>query len=132
MEGITFSLPNPSDITIWRAHLQGPPNTPYAKGTFQVQITFPPQYPFKPPTIVFLTKVYHPNVKADSGEICSAIFHDSWGPTLNVKHCMNVIRNIMENPDADNFLEEEIAMVMIHKPKEYEKTALKYTKDYAM
>ena len=44
---------------------------------------------------------------------------------------MNVIRNIMETPDADNFLEDSIAMVMREKPKEYEKMALKFTKDYA-
>lgn len=39
-----------------------------------------------------MTRIYHPNVKSDSGEICSDIFNENWGPTLNVTYVLNTIR----------------------------------------
>ena len=40
----------------------------------------------------FVTRIYHPNVKTDSGEICSDILNENWGPTLNVTYVLNTIR----------------------------------------
>jgi len=131
IEYCTFQLPS-EDLLSWRAYLAGPPNTPYAGGTFVLSVTFPPQYPFQPPEIKFLTKIFHPNVKTSTGEICNTLLKDSWGPTLNIRHCMQVLRNIMENPDPDNFLEEEVATMMREKPKEYERMAVKLTREFAM
>jgi len=37
---------------------------------FAFQLDFPPNYPFKPPTITVLGTTYHPNVKQDTGAMC--------------------------------------------------------------
>lgn len=42
----------------------------------------------------FVTRIYHPNVKTDSGEICSDILNENWGPTLNVTYVLNTIRQV--------------------------------------
>ena len=36
--------------------LKGPDDTPYAKGTFEVDIIIPDDYPFTPPKMKFITK----------------------------------------------------------------------------
>jgi len=51
----------PLDDTLvrWTAKIEGPEGTVYEGGTFDLDVTFPADYPIKPPTIMFATKVYH-------------------------------------------------------------------------
>jgi len=125
-----FEIVN-DDIHHWRAFLTGPPKTPYAGGTFVINFHFPAQYPFKPPKITFATKIYHPNVSLESGEICNDVVNENWGPTLNVRSCAEILKEMMENPQPDHPLEESIANQMRDKPKEFEKAATKFTKQHA-
>jgi ubiquitin-protein ligase len=121
---------NEDDIYTWKVAVLGPPSTPYAGGKFPIKIKFPAQYPFKPPIITFDCKIFHPSIK--DGEICNAVISEGWGPTLNVKHCMETLYGMLEAPDADHPLDEECAQLLRDKPKEFEKQARKYTKKYAM
>ncbi len=115
----------------WDVTIVGPKSTPYQNGIFQLQMTFPPEYPFKPPTLLFITKVYHPNIKTETGEICATIINDEWGPTLNAKFCIETVVNMLKCPSADSPLEEEIAALLREKPTEFEKNAKKFTSQYA-
>lgn len=53
----------------------------YAGGVFKIELDFSEKYPFKPPKIKVLTKIYHPNIKQDTGEICTKMIDDKWAPT---------------------------------------------------
>lgn len=57
------------DLLKWKATLIGPIDTPYEGGIFELSIQFPVNYPFKPPTIKFMTKIYHCNISLSSGEL---------------------------------------------------------------
>jgi ubiquitin-conjugating enzyme E2 D len=118
------------DIFKWDVTLLGPAESPYAGGKFVLRLEFPAQYPFKAPKLVFLTKVYHPSVMRETGEVCGAIL-GTWGPTLNAEHCLLTIFSMLQSPQPDHPLEDEIAQQLAKKPKEFEKTAKKYTKEYA-
>jgi len=61
--------------------LQG--DSPYSGGVFFLEITFPVDYPFKPPKVAFKTKIYHPNINAN-GSICLDILKEQWSPALTV------------------------------------------------
>ena len=51
-----------------------PPSNPVPKstlanvagGTYEVDIEVPNEYPFKPPKMRFITKVYHPNISSQT------------------------------------------------------------------
>lgn len=40
-----------------------PSGTVYENGVFALDVVFPNDYPNSPPTIIFMTKMYHPNSK---------------------------------------------------------------------
>lgn len=48
----------------------GPKDTPYDGGLFRVDIQLDAQYPFAPPKMRFMTRVWHPNVSSANGAIC--------------------------------------------------------------
>lgn len=58
---------------------------PYHKGGFKISIDFPADYPFRPPALTFLTKIYHPNVD-EKGKICLGIIAPHhWKPATKVE-----------------------------------------------
>ena len=57
---------NQDDVTHLRGTFPGPPDTPYEGGTYNVDIKIPTDYPFRPPTMKFETKVWHPNVSSQT------------------------------------------------------------------
>lgn len=119
------------DLFVWDVTIAGPENTPYAGGKFVLRMTFPSQYPFKAPVLNFQTTIYHPSVQTSSGEVCAAVL-GTWGPTLTAEHCIMTVYSLMQTPSPDHPLENDIAQLLATKPKEFEKMAKKYTKDYAM
>ncbi|CAH8538972.1 unnamed protein product [Schistosoma margrebowiei] len=59
---------------------------PYNKGAFKIEITFPVEYPFKPPKVIFKTRIYHPNID-EKGQICLPIINpENWKPATKVEH----------------------------------------------
>lgn len=76
---------------IWNAVIFGPHDTPFEDGTFKLTIEFTEEYPNKPPTVRFVSKMFHPNVYADGG-ICLDILQNRWSPTYDVSAILTSIQ----------------------------------------
>ncbi|CAN8032363.1 unnamed protein product [Ixodes persulcatus] len=53
--------PTDNNIMIWNAVIFGPHDTPFEDGTFKLTLEFTEEYPNKPPTVRFVSKMFHPN-----------------------------------------------------------------------
>lgn len=57
------------DKTRLNVKMTGPENTPYSKGIFRLTVSLPERYPFEPPSVRFTTKVFHPNIDNEVGNV---------------------------------------------------------------
>lgn len=58
------------DLRHLRGSINGPLETVYEGGVFDIDIIIPKQYPFEPPKMMFITKIWHPNISSQTGAIC--------------------------------------------------------------
>lgn len=99
---------------------------------FAFQLDFPPNYPFKAPSIAVLGTNYHPNIKKTTGEMCDAVLTgEGWGPTLNVRKICMRLRKFLCDPDPDHPLESDIAQILVEKPEEYAALAYRHAVEFA-
>ena len=58
------------DLRHLKGKINGPLETVYEGGVFDIDIIIPKQYPFEPPKMMFITKIWHPNISSQTGAIC--------------------------------------------------------------
>jgi ubiquitin-conjugating enzyme E2 D/E len=106
--GITLKLKKNNDYTKWEAYIFGPTKSPYEDGKFLLDISIPSDYPFKPPKIKFITRIFHPNINS-TGEICIDTLKNNWSPSLTLDKVLLSIIALLDNPNPDDPLDAEAA-----------------------
>ncbi|KMP07677.1 ubiquitin-conjugating enzyme E2 N [Coccidioides immitis RMSCC 2394] len=123
--GIQVSLADEADLYKWEIHMQGPDDSPYKGGTFVLNLVLPPEYPFKPPTVSFTTKIYHPNVTNDGkGTVCLEMLRaDEWKPSTKLQSVLEFARQLLSEPMPDDAVEGKIAEQFNHDRKAFDQAA---------
>ena len=114
----------------WEAVILGPISTPYEGGIFNLNISIPSNYPFKPPIVIFKTKIYHPNINS-AGNICLDILKNNWSPALTISKILLSICSLLSDPNPNDPLVPEIANILKTDPELYLKNAKDWTAIYA-
>ncbi|KAF5274109.1 hypothetical protein FQR65_LT04507 [Abscondita terminalis] len=132
-KGIALSAKD-DKLNVFEANILGPENTPYENGRFYLELLVPENYPFSPPSIKFLTKVYHPNID-DNGRICLDLMKmppkGSWKPTIGLEGMLIAIRMLLESPNPDDPLMTNIAEEFKNNKEEFIKKARAFTEEHA-
>ena len=123
--------PEGEDMYEWQASIMGPKESPYEGGVFWLKIHFPKDYPFKPPKVMFLTRIYHPNISS-SGAICIDILKDNWSPALTISKVLLCICSLLDDPNPDDPLVPDIAELFNNDREAYNTKAKVMTLQYAM
>jgi len=111
--------------------MKGPSDSPYKDGTFKLEINILETYPFTPPKVNFLTRIYHPNISSD-GSICLDILKDKWSPGLTLTKLFLSINCLISSPNPDDPLMGSIAIEYKNNPSRYNSNAAEYVRLYAM
>ncbi|KAK8391106.1 hypothetical protein O3P69_017037 [Scylla paramamosain] len=114
------AAPTENNIMIWNAVIFGPHDTPFEDGTFKLTLEFTEEYPNKPPTVKFVSKMFHPNVYADGG-ICLDILQNRWSPTYDVAAILTSIQSLLDEPNPNSPANSLAAQLYQENRREYEK-----------
>jgi len=114
-----------------KGEIMGPPDTPYEAGKFFLDIVIPETYPFNPPKVKFLTKIWHPNISSVTGAICLDILKDQWAAAMTLRTVLLSIQALLASPEPDDPQDAVVAQQYKEQPDAFLKTAKYWTKTYA-
>ncbi|KAI3373436.1 hypothetical protein L3Q82_022045, partial [Scortum barcoo] len=96
-------------------------------GVFKAHLTFPKDYPLRPPKMKFITDIWHPNVDKN-GDVCISILHEPgedkygyekpeerWLPIHTVETIMISVISMLADPNGDSPANVDAAVSLQHK-----------------
>ncbi|KAK4336823.1 hypothetical protein RND71_043944 [Anisodus tanguticus] len=114
VEGFSAGLVDDSDIYKWDVLLLGPPDTLYEGGLFKCCLTFPKDYPVRPPKLKFISDIWHPNIDKE-GNVCISILHEPgndnfgyesaserWLPVHSVETILISVISMLADPNFES------------------------------
>jgi ubiquitin-conjugating enzyme E2 D len=117
------------DIFNWECVLKGTEHTAYENGVFRLSVNFTESYPFKPPKVKFITRIYHPNIN-QYGSICLDILNKNWSPVLTISKILLSILSLLDDPNPDDPLDIKAAELYLKNKEDFNLTAKMYIEKY--
>ena len=114
VEGFSAGLVDDSNLFEWEVFIVGPSETLFEGGFFKATLSFPEDYPNKPPVMTFTTPMWHPNVYSD-GKVCISILHppgddeygyekssERWLPIHSVESILLSVISMLSAPNDES------------------------------
>lgn len=122
--------PKGDNLYEWVSTILGPPGSVYEGGVFFLDISFSPEYPFKPPKVNFRTRIYHCNINSQ-GVICLDILKDNWSPALTISKVLLSICSLLSDCNPADPLVANIATQYLTNREEHDRISVLWTQRYA-
>ncbi|XP_052143081.1 ubiquitin-conjugating enzyme E2 11-like [Oryza glaberrima] len=127
-----YLRPGPEPVTDpfhWEVVIDGPAGTPYAGGTFPVDIQLPAAgYPFVRPKVTFKTLVYHPNIDEEGNMVLDA---ESWSYATKLRGLLTGFVSVLYDPLLDYPINYDIAEQYAYDYERYEAEARAWTREFS-
>ncbi|XP_041374520.1 ubiquitin-conjugating enzyme E2 E1-like [Gigantopelta aegis] len=122
--------PKGDNLYEWVSTILGPKGSVYEGGVFFLDIHFTQDYPFKPPKVIFRTRIYHCNINSQ-GTICLDILKDNWSPALTISKVLLSVCSLLTDCNPNDPLVGSIAQQYTTNREEHDRVARQWTKRYA-
>ncbi|EPY50173.1 ubiquitin conjugating enzyme Ubc13 [Schizosaccharomyces cryophilus OY26] len=123
--------PMEDNLRYFQITIEGPHQSAYDGGKFHLELFLPEEYPMMPPSVRFLTKIYHPNVDK-LGRICLSTLKKDWSPALQIRTVLLSIQALMGAPNPDDPLDNDVAKIWKENEQQAISNAREWTQKYAL
>eukprot|EP00656_Telonema_subtile_P052962 TRINITY_DN7524_c0_g1_i1.p1 TRINITY_DN7524_c0_g1~~TRINITY_DN7524_c0_g1_i1.p1 ORF type:complete len:270 (+),score=51.01 TRINITY_DN7524_c0_g1_i1:186-995(+) len=110
------------DIFKWTVFIIAPNESPYEKGIFKALIRFPDTYPMDPPSVQFVSDIFHPNIYRD-GKVCMSTLQNpapahleansdplmNWRPVLGIEQIIVSLISMLADPNCEDPANRDVA-----------------------
>ncbi|XP_008787692.2 ubiquitin-conjugating enzyme E2 19-like [Phoenix dactylifera] len=107
------AFPEGDNIFCWKGTITGSIDTVYEGMIYKLSLSFPTDYPFKPPKVKFENVCFHPNVDLN-GAICLDILQDKWSSAYDVRTILLSIQSLLGEPNNDSPLNAQAAALWVN------------------
>ncbi|EJW01237.1 hypothetical protein EDEG_00537 [Edhazardia aedis USNM 41457] len=131
-----YAFPTPNlrefDDVTWEIYIKGTDNSVYEGTYLHARIKFPMEYPIHPPTLVFVTEMFHPNIYSD-GKVCISILHvadddptsyetpdEKWTPVQCINTIVLSVISILNEPNVDSPANVDASKMLNEEKNKYE------------
>jgi ubiquitin-conjugating enzyme E2 G1 len=131
---VSVGLADDSNVYDWEILMMGPDGTLYEGGFFKARLVFPSEFPNMPPTMTFISEMFHPNVYED-GRVCISILHppgedefnsqesadERWRPILGVEQILISVISMLSDPNDESPANLDAAVMWRNDRKAFKK-----------
>lgn len=90
------------DMMKWKVLVKGPDKTPYAGGTFKLAVDLPDEFPYSPPDMYFVSRIYHVNViTLLNGRGSLQFILKDWDPGWDIRKALTQLVKMLASPDVE-------------------------------
>ncbi|KAI0473255.1 ubiquitin carrier protein [Xylariaceae sp. FL0804] len=120
------------NLQVWECGIPGKEKTLWEGGIFKMTMTFPDEYPTKPPKCKFTPPLFHPNVYP-SGTVCLSILNEDegWKPAISVKQICLGVQDLLDNPNPESPAQAEAYNLFKRDRDEYNRKVKRTVKENA-
>jgi len=107
------------------------PDSLYYGGYFKAKMSFPKDYPYKPPDFRFMRPLWHPNIYED-GKLCISILHapgedmmsgesagERWSPAQRVESVLISILSLLDDAEIASPANVDAGKMLRDEPEKY-------------
>ncbi|RAL07148.1 ubiquitin-conjugating enzyme E2 [Aspergillus homomorphus CBS 101889] len=119
------------DMKKWECGIPGKAGTMWEGGLFKLTMTFPEEYPTKPPKCKFDPPLFHPNVFPKTGTVCLSILKEdeSWSAGFSIKEILLGIQELLDNPNPESPAQDKPYHLLKKDPAAYRKRIRRVVKE---
>ncbi|XP_073498757.1 ubiquitin-conjugating enzyme E2 U isoform X2 [Phyllobates terribilis] len=122
--------PISDNLMKWIVQMQGLKDSLWEGALLQLTMTYTEEYNHRPPSIIFNTIPFHPNVDQTSGKPCIDFLDDpgGWNPAYTMTYVLLMIQAMLSNPVLENAVNPDAANMALNKAALYRQMVLNCVK----